>query len=225
VTSLHHHLIKITAPADGADYAAGLPAMPPNLWSGRRGYLSTSRSRARRAVLRKNSGSSGTRSPAQQRPNLKAGEVFHIAQTRSVSGPQAPARSRRHHKTSEPHLYFPRRRRALQGERTQRACPSSGPHGRSGTMPRMRRGDFDQTDRTYGRTRHRTPHVRMQAMPRATSVHRRSCERNYSCDATLAGRPRRAPPIPPGGEPRLSLGRGSSLRPVAIYGGVRTEGG
>jgi hypothetical protein len=34
----------------------------------------------------------------------------------------------------------------------------------------------------------------MQAMPRATSIHCRSCERNSSCDATLAGRPSRAPP-------------------------------
>jgi hypothetical protein len=61
-----------------------LPAMLPNLWSGKRGYSSTSRSRARRAVLRKNSGSSGTSIPAQ-RPSLKVGEVFHIAQTRSVN--------------------------------------------------------------------------------------------------------------------------------------------
>jgi hypothetical protein len=106
---------------------------------------------------------------------------------------QAEARSRRRHKTSEPHLYFPRRRRAFQSERIQRACPPIGPHGRTGTMPRMRRGDFDQTDRAYERTRRRTPHVRMQAMPRATGIHRRSRERNYSCDATLAGRS----PTPP----------------------------
>jgi hypothetical protein len=139
-------------------------------------------------------GRAALEAPAQ-RPGLKVGEVFHIAQTRSVNGPQAAARSRRHHKTSEPHLYFPRRRRALQSERIQRACPQIGPLGRSSTMPRMRRGDFDQTDRTFERTRRRTPHVRMQAMPRATGIHRRSCERNYSCDATLAGRPRRAPPI------------------------------
>jgi hypothetical protein len=92
---------------------------------------------------------------------------------------QAGVRSRRH-KASEPHLYFPRRRRALQSERIQRACPSIGPPGRSGTMPGVRRGDFDQTDPTYERTTRRTPHIRMQAMPRATGIHRRSCERNYS---------------------------------------------
>jgi hypothetical protein len=94
---------------------------------------------------------------------------------------------------SEPHLYFPRRRGALQSERTQRACPPIGPHGRPRTMPRMRRGDFDQTDRAYGRTRRRTSHVRMQSMPRAASIHRLSRERNYACDATLAGQSRRSP--------------------------------
>jgi hypothetical protein len=94
------------------------------------------------------------------------------------------------------------RRRAFQRERIQRACPPIGPHGRTGTMPRVRRGDFDQTGRTYGRTRRRTPHVRMQAMPRATSIHRRSREQDYSCDATLAVPD--APAIePPSGEPRL----------------------
>jgi hypothetical protein len=126
--------------------------------------------------------------------SLKIGNLFHFAQTRLVKRPQAQTRSRRRHKTSEPHLYFPRRRGALQSERTQRACPPIGAHGRTGTVPRMRRGDVDQTDRTYERTRRRTPHVRMQAMPRATSIHCCSCERNYSCDATLAGRLRRASP-------------------------------
>ena len=86
---------------------------------------------------------------------------------------------------SKPHLYFPRRRRGFQRERTQHACPPIGPHGRPRTMPRMRRGDFDQTDRAYGRTRRRTSHVRMQSMPRAASIHRLSRERNYSCDGTL----------------------------------------
>jgi hypothetical protein len=94
-------------------------------------------------------------------------------------------RSRRHHKTSEPHFCRPGRRSALQSERIQRACPPIGPHGRTGIMPCMRRGDFDQADRTYEHTRRRTPHVRMPSMPRATSIHRRSGERNYSCDATL----------------------------------------
>ena len=102
--------------------------------------------------------------------------------------------SRRHLKTSERHLYFPRRRRAFQSERIQRACPPIGPCGRTGTLPRMRRGDLDQTDRAYERTRHRTPHVRVQAMSRATSVHCRLRERNDSWVATLAGRSPTPPP-------------------------------
>jgi hypothetical protein len=61
------------------------------------------------------------------------------------------------------------------GQQAQAQARSRRHHKTSGA-PRMRRGDFDQTDRTYGRTRRRTPHVRMQAMPRATSIHRRSRE-------------------------------------------------
>src|SRR4029453_287489 len=49
-------------------------------------------------------------------------------------------------------------------------------------------------------------------MPRAT-IHRRSCERNDSCDATLAGRSRRLPAIEPlSGEPRLLTGQGFALK-------------
>jgi hypothetical protein len=127
---------------------------------------------------------------------------------------------------SKPHLYFPRRRRGFQRERTQHACPPIGPHGRPRTMPRMRRGDFDQTDRAYGRTRRRTSHVRMQSMPRAASIHRLSRERNYSCDGTLAGRP----PAPrafelPSGQPWHLTGRGFSLRAASLpgWGGLRRK--
>ena len=101
---------------------------------------------------------------------------------------QARARSTCHHKTSEPALVLCKEdAAAFQSERIQRACPPIGPHGRTGTMPHMRRGDFDQTGHTYECFRCRTPHVRMQAMPRATSIHRRSREPNCSGDATLTG--------------------------------------
>jgi hypothetical protein len=116
----------------------------------------------------------------------------------------------------EPHLYCPKEMQSVpEREDTQRACSPIGPHGRTGTMPRMRRGDFDPTDRAYERARRRAPHVRVQAMPRATSIHRRSRERNYSCDAPLAGRSPTAPPAiePLGGEPRLPTGRGSLSEP------------
>jgi hypothetical protein len=78
-------------------------------------------------------------------PSLKLGSDQYytdsIGQTRAgLSTIETPP-----NKTSEPHLYFPRRREAFQSERTQRACPPIGPHGRTGTMPRMRRGDVDQT--------------------------------------------------------------------------------
>jgi hypothetical protein len=141
---------------------------------------------ARQAEMLARAPKNSMRSPAQRRAlSWGSGQYY----TDSIGQrAQARARSRRHHKTSEPHLYFPRRRRAFQSERMQRACPPIGPLGRTGTMPRMRRGDLDQTGRTYERTRRRTPHVRMQAMPRATSIHRRSREQNDSCDATLAGR-------------------------------------
>jgi hypothetical protein len=141
-------------------------------------------------------------------------EVVNIIQTRLVNGPRLKhdrdAIVRRPSRTCT----FPRRRRVFQSERIQRACPPIGPNGRTGTMPRMRRGDFDQTDRTYGRTRPRTPHVRMQAMPRATSIHRRSRERSYLYDTTLAGQS----PAPP------SLNRTAWRRPPALHwSGFRCE--
>ena len=107
--------------------------------------------------------------------------------TRLVNGPRLEHDRDAITRRPSRHLYFPRRRSAFQSERIQRACPPIGPHGRTGTMPHMRRGDFDQTDRTYECSRRRTPHVRMQAMPRATSIYRRSREPNCSCDATLTG--------------------------------------
>jgi hypothetical protein len=84
VTSLHH-VIKIAAPADGADHAAGLARMLPNLLVRKTRlfqYLSLACKACR--LTKKNSGSSGISSPAQ-RPSLKVGKVFHIAQTRSVN--------------------------------------------------------------------------------------------------------------------------------------------
>jgi hypothetical protein len=133
-------------------------------------------------------------------------------------------RSRRHHKMSRAYLYCPKEMQSVpEREDTQRACSPIGPHGRTGTMPRMRRGDFDPTDRAYERARRRAPHVRVQAMPRATSIHRRSRERNYSCDAPLAGRSPTAPPAiePLGGEPRLPTGRGSLSEPPVCGGATR----
>ena len=185
------------------------------------GHSRISRSRARRAALRRNSGSNeldglslfslvacpsaACRAPGERRqlevivgapknsirsptrrPSLSGG-VVNIAQTRLVNGPRLKHDRDAITRRPSRHLYFPRRRRAFQSERIQRACPPIGPHRRTGTMPRMRRGDFDQTDCTHERPTRRTPHVRMQSMPRATSIHRRSRERNYSCDATLTG--------------------------------------
>jgi hypothetical protein len=146
----------------------------------------------------------------------KVGEVVNIAQTRLVN---------RHRLSPSRTLYFPRRRRGFQRERTQHACPPIGPHGRPGTMPRMRRGDFDQTDRAYGRTRPRTPHVRMQRMPRAASIHRLSRKQHYPCDGTLAGQsPARRAFEPPGGRPWHLTRRGFSLRAASLRGELAVEG-
>ena len=66
---------------------------------------------------------------------LHVGEVVNIVQTRLVQRAQARARSRCHHKTSEPHLYFPRRRRAFQAKGYNVHASESAPTGARGLCP------------------------------------------------------------------------------------------
>ncbi len=71
----------------------------------------------------------------------------------------------------------------------------------------MRRGNFDRLVEPMNAQGVERRHVRMQSMSLATSIHDRSRERNYSCNATLAGR---SPAVPSAigslsaGPPRLT---------------------
>jgi hypothetical protein len=137
------------------------------------------------------SGMSSMRSPAQRR-NFKLGK-WSLLYRLDWSTERGSRYDRDvHRKTSETHLYFPRRRRAFQSERIQRARLQSTPPGVLGRCPAC------SGETSIRQSRHQTPHVRMHSMPRATGIHRRSCERNYSGDATLA---ERAPTPPPQSSP------------------------
>jgi hypothetical protein len=91
----------------------------------------------------------------------------------------------------------------------------------------MRRGDFDQTDRAYGRTRRRTSHIRMQSMPRAASIHRVSRKQNFPYDGTLAERPPAPPAFElPRGQPWHLTGEGFLLPAASLrgYGELAAKG-